>query len=67
MPPPQNLPAIRKALDEAGNKHYEVYELPGLNHLFQHAKTGSPTEYGEIEETIAPVAMDKMASWILKQ
>ncbi len=63
--PDQNLPPIRQAL--AGNPHAEIVELPGLNHLFQTAKTGSPTEYAQIEETIAPVALDKMATWILKQ
>jgi pimeloyl-ACP methyl ester carboxylesterase len=65
VPPAQNLPVIRKALE--GNKHAEVDELPGLNHLFQDAKTGAPSEYGQIEETISPVALDKIASWILKQ
>jgi len=65
--PSQNLPAIRKALAESGNPHVEVDELPGLNHLFQTAKTGSPAEYSQIEETMSPVALDKMASWILKQ
>ena len=63
----QNLPAIKKALDEGGNKQIEIDELPGLNHLFQTAKTGSPTEYAQIEETISPVALDKVASWILKK
>jgi hypothetical protein len=66
VPPAQNLPPIRKALAEAGNQHAEVDELPGLNHLFQSAKTGSPAEYGQIEETISPVALDKIANWILK-
>jgi pimeloyl-ACP methyl ester carboxylesterase len=65
--PSQNLPAIRKALADAGNQHAEVDELPGLNHLFQTAKTGSPTEYSTIEETMSPVALDKTATWILKQ
>jgi fermentation-respiration switch protein FrsA (DUF1100 family) len=65
--PSQNLPAIRKALAESGNQHVEIDELPGLNHLFQTAKTGSPAEYSQIEETISPVALDKMATWILKQ
>jgi dienelactone hydrolase len=65
--PSQNLPAIRKALAESGNQHVEIDELPGLNHLFQTAKTGSPAEYSQIEETMSPVALDKMASWILKQ
>ena len=65
--PDQNLPAIRKALEESGNKHFEIDELPGLNHLFQTAKTGSPAEYAEIEETMSPVALEKMSNWILKQ
>lgn len=65
--PDQNLPPIRKALEESGNKHFEVTELPGLNHLFQTAKTGSLSEYADIEETLSPVALEKMATWILKQ
>jgi dienelactone hydrolase len=67
VPPKQNLPPIRKALEASGNKNYEVDELPGLNHLFQTAKTGGIGEYSEIEETMSPVAMEKVASWILKQ
>ena len=67
VPPSQNLPAIRKALESAGNLHFEVDELPSLNHLFQTAKTGSPTEYAEIEETMSPVALEKISGWILKQ
>ncbi len=65
--PSQNLPAIRQALQEERNKNSEVDELPGLNHLFQTAKTGAIGEYQEIEETMSPVAMEKIASWILKQ
>jgi len=65
--PRQNLPAIRKALGEAGNKHFEIDELPGLNHLFQTAKTGSPAEYAQIEETMSPVTLEKISSWILKE
>jgi hypothetical protein len=67
VPPKLNLPAIRKALEAGGNKNVEVLELPGLNHLFQTAKTGSPSEYGQIEETMSPVALEKIAGWILKQ
>jgi len=63
--PGQNLPAIRQAL--ARNKHSEVDELPGLNHLFQSAKTGSPAEYAHIEETMSPAALEKMSGWILQQ
>ena len=65
--PIQNIPPIREALEEAGNKHFEIDELPGLNHLFQTTKTGAPTEYAHIEETMSPVALEKISSWILKQ
>ncbi|HEV2400911.1 MAG TPA: alpha/beta fold hydrolase [Candidatus Sulfotelmatobacter sp.] len=65
--PDQNLPAIRKALEESGNKRVEIDELPGLNHLFQTAKTGAPSEYAQIEETMSPVVLEKISSWILKQ
>jgi fermentation-respiration switch protein FrsA (DUF1100 family) len=67
VPPEQNLPAIRKALEAAGNKNFEIDELAGLNHMFQTAKTGAVSEYAEIEETMVPAAMEKIASWILKR
>jgi pimeloyl-ACP methyl ester carboxylesterase len=65
--PKQNLPAIKKALEEGGNQHSEVDQLSGLNHLFQTAKTGAVTEYAEIEETMSPIALEKIAGWVLKQ
>jgi pimeloyl-ACP methyl ester carboxylesterase len=65
--PEQNLPPIRRALEAAGNKHFEIAELPGLNHLFQTATTGSPNEYAQIDETIAPVALQTIAGWVVQQ
>ena len=38
-------------------------ELPGLNHLFQTAKTGAVSEYSQIDETIAPVVLEKISAW----
>jgi pimeloyl-ACP methyl ester carboxylesterase len=64
VPPEQNLPAIRAAT--RGNKDVTITELPGLNHLFQTADTGVVGEYADIEETVAPVALDAMSSWITK-
>ncbi|HPR13688.1 MAG TPA: alpha/beta hydrolase, partial [Bacteroidales bacterium] len=59
-----NLPAIEKALRAGGNKEVTVKLMPGLNHLFQHCKTGLPTEYGEIEETFSVEVLDIMTGWI---
>ncbi|MDR3666822.1 MAG: alpha/beta fold hydrolase [Ignavibacteriaceae bacterium] len=65
VPPKENLAAIEKALNKAGNKKYKMVELPKLNHLFQTSTTGSPTEYSKIEETIAPIALSTISDWIL--
>jgi pimeloyl-ACP methyl ester carboxylesterase len=58
----ENLAGIRAAL--AGNPDVTVTELPGLNHLFQTARTGGVGEYADIEETMAPVAMETVSRWI---
>ena len=65
VPPEEDLHAIEKAMIFAGNSHYRVEEFPGLNHLFQHATTGSPAEYPKIEETISPEVLDMIGKWIL--
>jgi uncharacterized protein len=45
----------------------EVRVLPGLNHVMQTARTGSPQEFGTIEETIAPVALETINVWVARQ
>jgi len=67
VPPDENLKAIEYALKAGGNKDYTILKVPQLNHLFQTSQTGSPSEYVKIEETIAPVALDTISNWILKQ
>jgi len=64
VPAEVNLAAVRAALQKAGNTRSRVVELPGLNHLFQHADTGLPSEYGRIPETFAPEALAAMESFI---
>lgn len=59
-----NVPALELAFREGGNAQATVEELPGLNHLFQHAMTGSPAEYGLIEETMATDVLTHIADWI---
>jgi len=62
--PSANLPAMKKAL--AHDHDVTVEEMPGLNHLFQTARTGSPTEYGEIEETVSPAMLTLVSDWIAR-
>lgn len=64
VPPKENLGAIREALAKGGNKKVTTLELPGLNHLFQECKTGSPSEYATIDQTFSPSALAEILKWI---
>jgi uncharacterized protein len=64
VPASVNVPVMEAAFEEAGNEQASVFELMGLNHLFQHAVTGSPSEYGLITETMAPEVLTQIAGWI---
>ncbi len=66
VPPKENLPLARKALETGGNKDFQVIELPDLNHQFQHCYLGLPAESRAIEETFAPEALSTISTWILK-
>jgi hypothetical protein len=63
--PKEDLEAIDQALKVAGNRDYKIVLLPDLNHLFQTSRTGAPSEYAEIEETIAPIALQTIGDWIV--
>jgi pimeloyl-ACP methyl ester carboxylesterase len=65
--PKLNLPPIRKALTDGGNTDFTIAEMEGMNHLFQDCETGSPAEYGQIEQTISPIALNMMSDWIKKR
>jgi pimeloyl-ACP methyl ester carboxylesterase len=64
VPYKEDLAAIEAALKAGGNTDYRVVSMPGLNHLFQTAKTGAPDEYSSISETLSPAALDMIAQWI---
>ncbi len=62
--PDSNLDGIDKALKAGGNENYMTKELPKLNHLFQTSETGSPSNYGKIEETFNEDAMKLVLNWL---
>ena len=65
--PKENLRAIGVALATGGHREHTVRELPGMNHLLQTADTGSISEYGKIEETMSPLALEIICDWILER
>jgi alpha/beta superfamily hydrolase len=62
----QNLPGIEAALKKSKSKDYEIKELKGLNHLFQECKTCTIQEYGELEQTISPLVLETITTWLDK-
>ena len=63
----ENLDGIKKSLEKAGNKKFEIKPFENLNHLFQTANSGAVSEYVTIEETISPAVLNTISNWILKQ
>jgi hypothetical protein len=57
-----NLEAIRNNMPQ--NKDVTCSEIPGLNHFFQHCKSCTVQEYGELEETFAPELLKAMENWL---
>lgn len=64
VPAKENLAAAREALKK--NANATVMELTGMNHLLQDAKTGAPSEYTDIEETMSPAALKIITDWLSK-
>lgn len=67
VPAETNTAAVEAALRAGGNERVTVHILPGLNHLFQTAATGSPMEYAQIEQTLDPSALEVIGDWIQSQ
>jgi hypothetical protein len=59
----QNLPVIEEVITRAGGQ-VTILEFDGLNHLFQRATTGGIAEYGQIETTFEPEALEAMGEWL---
>jgi fermentation-respiration switch protein FrsA (DUF1100 family) len=64
VPPKLNLPLLQQAFKDGANTHADVRQLPDLNHLFQHAYKGSPSEYAAISETFSPDALKAIGDWL---
>ena len=57
-----NLGALRSGLP--ANSRNKIEAIEGVNHLFQHCTSGTVAEYRQIEETIAPEALDLIVNWL---
>ena len=63
--PKANLAYIKQILTKNKNPQFKVYEVPGVNHLFQHCKAcGSVEEYLALEETFDSGTLNMIGAWI---
>ncbi len=60
----ENLAAISDSLAQGKNKLLTVKKVAGVNHLMQNCKTGLPSEYATIEETISDSVLKIVHDWL---
>jgi pimeloyl-ACP methyl ester carboxylesterase len=60
----ENMAAMMRLLEAAGNSDFTVETLAGHNHLFQRCKTGYPDEYFTIDHDISSDVLDRVSDWI---
>jgi len=62
--PTSNLAGFRTAIPA---ERLTIVEFPGVNHLFQTAKTGQPDEYAKLPPTFAPGVVEAITAWLLNR
>ena len=66
VPNASDLLFIDSTLKKAGNNKVTTRLVPGLNHLFQRCKNCTVAEYGQLEESFSPEALEVMGDWMDK-
>lgn len=64
--PSQNRGPMEAAFRESHHPDYTIRILPGANHLFMPAATGSPAEYATLPKEFVPELLPLITEWILE-
>jgi pimeloyl-ACP methyl ester carboxylesterase len=67
VPPALNRKPMEEAFRAGGNKDFEFMVIPGANHLFQKAKTGSPMEYAALPKEFIEGLLGRVGKWLQKR
>ena len=59
----ENINNYKKLLPTNGKTH-SILELDGLNHFFQKCQQCSIPEYGDLEETFSPIALEEIVKFL---
>jgi dienelactone hydrolase len=66
VPAKENRENMVNSLVRGGNSSYFVKTFSAANHIFQAAKTGSPSEYDTLEKEFVPGFLELISAWILE-
>jgi uncharacterized protein len=67
VPPALNAEPMKRGLQKNGNPDVTVSIVPGVNHLYQKAVTGSPMEYAGLEKKFADGVLEQLSAWLTKR
>ncbi len=60
----QNEPALRTALEAAGNEDVEIVVFDDANHLFQASESGAIEEYASLAPEFTPEFLPTLVEWV---
>ena len=64
VPAEPNRRAMEEVFAKSGLKDYRLVVMPGANHLYQEANTGSVSEYAKLKKEFLPGFLDLLTTWI---
>lgn len=67
VPARENHDLFAAALQRAGNRDHTLKILPGANHLFQKAKSGSVAEYATLEKQFVDGFLEIVTDWLVSR
>ena len=64
VPAEPNRRVMEEVFAKSGLEDYRLVVMPGANHLYQQANTGSVSEYTTLEKEFIPGFLDLLTAWI---
>jgi hypothetical protein len=64
VPAEPNRRTMEEVFAKSGLKDYRLVVMPGANHLYQEAATGSVSEYAKLKKEFLPGFLDLLTTWI---
>ena len=67
VPADTNRGVMEEIFRKSGNPDWTIKVIPGANHLYQAATTGSASEYPRLPKEFVPAFTDTLLAWLSRQ